>query len=280
MKTKNYFSCFYLFHSVLRAFIIVTALSFLPLEQLDAKSARNADKLDGHDWKEVEALQSRITEVEKKAGAVDTKVNQANKKLIEVDARVTQVDKKLGQRVDQLQSKVLTVGDYKISAHTKDHNGWLLCNGRELLSRDYQELFNVVKCSFSQGIRCDAKASTTFFKLPDPRARVTGIVGQGAGLSKRTLGQQVGKERHKLTVAEMPSHNHGVNENEHKHNLGISGGDDWFGGNADTGERRGYWAQTTGVKTGISIQHTGGNQPHGIMQPTLFIGNLFIYSGK
>jgi microcystin-dependent protein len=49
--------------------------------------------------------------------------------------------------------------------------------------------------------------------------------------------------------------------------------------------------QTTGSSTtGITInsagahQHTiktqGGNQPHNNMQPTIFVGNMFIYTGK
>ena len=30
--------------------------------------------------------------------------------------------------------------------------------------------------------------------------------------------------------------------------------------------------------TGITINNTGGGQPHNIMNPTLFIGNLFVYT--
>jgi hypothetical protein len=38
--------------------------------------------------------------------------------------------------------------------------------------------------------------------------------------------------------------------------------------------------QTTGSSvTGITINNTGGGGAHNIMQPTIFIGNVFIYSG-
>jgi microcystin-dependent protein len=38
--------------------------------------------------------------------------------------------------------------------------------------------------------------------------------------------------------------------------------------------------QTTGTSTtGITINATGGDQPHNNIQPTLFMGNMFIYSG-
>lgn len=199
-----------------------------------------------------------------------------------------------------------TIGDTKFSVINQDHMGWMNCDGRLLSTAEYPLLFRVLNYSFG--------GSNDLFRLPDMRSRVPGAIGQGSNLSLRTLGQYVGEETHTLTIAEMPSHNHGTNasdsvvgnnltgiagahnhsitDNGHTHNITTANAgasvEDRVGQAIDSVNEGP--ASTQSATTGITInsngdhQHSiatqGGDDPHNNMQPTLFIGNMFIYSGK
>ena len=76
---------------------------------------------------------------------------------------------------------------------------WLLCNGQEISRSDYSNLFNVIGTIYGEG-----NGSTTF-NIPD----LTGRTAIGVnGIYK--LASKGGESTHKLTTAEMPSHNHGI----------------------------------------------------------------------
>jgi microcystin-dependent protein len=79
-------------------------------------------------------------------------------------------------------------------------NGWLICDGRSLSKTQYFSLYNTIG---------DVYGSTaTEFNIPDLRGRVILGVGQGDGLTSRTLGQTGGSETQTLTVNQLPAHNH------------------------------------------------------------------------
>ena len=168
-----------------------------------------------------------------------------------------------------------TVGDTKLSLVGSDHMGWLICDGRTLNVKDFYYLYQVIGTTYG------STASTTF-NLPNPAGRVLGVIGSGVGLTPRLAGSNVGAETHTLTIAEMPTHNHSVTDPGHAHsyvnqpeklNASTLPGTDI----ADNIDRN----QTTGSNTtGITINNTGGSNAHNNMQPTLFVGNMFIYSGK
>lgn len=204
------------------------------------------------------------------------------------------------------------IGDYKYSARSNDHLGWLVCNGRSLLRSEYPALFQVIGTSFGN-------TNTTDFYLPDFRGRVGGTVGQGSGLTNRVIGNSVGFERHTLTINEMPSHTHtgetasnGVHfhtgetalNGNHFHtgttDAGSVGGAQGLaaaGGGNDVAEDAGTHTHTFTTTTNGAHTHTfttnnegqhahtfttnstGGDQPHNNMQPTLFGGYQFIFAG-
>jgi microcystin-dependent protein len=197
-----------------------------------------------------------------------------------------------------------TVGDTKFSFTNYNHLGWLKCDGSLLNKSEYEILYNVIGGTFGE--------TATQFRLPDPQGRVLGAVGTGAGLTPRSKGDSVGEETHTLIINEMPahkhgsvdvsgntngdgltaaegSHTHGVTDPGHSHSMPIrSEGFADLGPDDDVSQGSGY--NTGSSTTGISIQSagthqhaigsTGGGQAHNNMQPTLFYGNLYIYSGK
>ena len=81
--------------------------------------------------------------------------------------------------------------------------GWLSCSGAAISRVKYDKLFAVIDTQYGTG-----NGSTTFH-LPDLRGRMPMGIGQGTGLTNRTLNQQVGTEIHTLTTAEM-AHTHAL----------------------------------------------------------------------
>jgi len=192
------------------------------------------------------------------------------------------------------------VGDIKMAGTSFDHLGWMRCDGRNLPVAQYNQLFQIIGYSFtSNGV------DTSLFGIPNAAGRVPGIVGTGRDTrnvsTTFTYGQSYGEYQHQLVVAEMPSHTHTVIDPGHKHPV------------PDPGHNHGYFNQpntanpavsltTTDVAdnvnvnqstttnftgivstaistTGITNAYTGGDQAHNNIQPTIAIGNMFIYSG-
>lgn len=207
-------------------------------------------------------------------------------------------------------SQRATVGDTKFSVINQDHMGWFKCDGRGLSKTTYNILFQVIGYSFG--------GSGDTFNLPDGRGRVAGAVGNAnvnaANPTTYVLGDISGNQLHQLTIAEMPSHNHGTNASDtvvgnnltgvagsHTHTINDPGHNHSMStanagatvenrvGQAIDNVNEGP-AFTNTNTTGITInangdhQHSiatqGGDDYHNNMQPTIFIGNMFIYSGK
>jgi phage-related tail fiber protein len=157
-------------------------------------------------------------------------------------------------------SETYFVGDYKISAQNSNHGKWLICNGQTASRTGQATLFALIGTSFGVG-----DGSTTF-NLPDMRGRVPGIAGQGSGLTNRIIGNSVGAEQHILTQAQLPNYNLVHTKYQGACTSGI-----WEDREARGGcDMRSY---------NININSGGFDQPFNNIQPTGFIGNLFIFAG-
>lgn len=169
--------------------------------------------------------------------------------------------------IDQaLEDDRFYVGDLKFSAQTADHGRWLLCDGRAVSRATYNQLYDFL-VTLTPSLPYGNGDGTTTFNLPNSQGLVLGAIGQQSGTSLRTLGQKVGEENHTLTVNELPAHTHEAYERD----PGVVTPTDTF---------QTIVSNANGTIIGTAVtQPAGGGQGHNTMQPTLFVGNVFIYYG-
>ena len=79
--------------------------------------------------------------------------------------------------------------------------GWMLCQGQILPIAENTALFSLLGTTYGGD-------GETNFALPDLRSRVPVGTGQGAGLSKVSVGQMAGTEAVALTESNLPAHSH------------------------------------------------------------------------
>jgi microcystin-dependent protein len=183
-----------------------------------------------------------------------------------------------------------TVGDTKTSFVTLDHLGWLRCDGRQVSKAEYGILFNVIGYTFG--------GSGSNFNLPNAQGRVVGHVGSNYTdpSSNYVAGDLSGQDQITLTIPQLPAHDHtgltGIS-GEHIHetndnppSIGLAqrtNSNTATTFDSSTGELDLINAAALEIYPAGSHRHTiasqGSGLPISVMQPTIFMGNLFIYCG-
>lgn len=138
--------------------------------------------------------------------------------------------------------------------------GWLICDGRELLIQDYEDLYQTLGTTYGVG--------ESTFKIPDLRGRT--IIGDddmgtlgAAGIvlqNGNQLGSMGGAETHQLTEDELPNHSHNVPR---------------YGGSGLPGESINFQPYNYGSPTSpYSTSSAGSDQPHNNMQPYIALNYI------
>jgi len=153
---------------------------------------------------------------------------------------------------------------------------WATCAGQLISIFQNQALFALL------GTMYGGDGHTTF-ALPDLRGRVAMGAGAGRDLTPRQFGQKMGQESVRLNDLQIPAHAHSVSsELTAKLHCSERVGESNSPVDALIGvaEQKAFVSQEDGheMKIGsvtlegpITVQNTGGNQPHDNLQPSLVV---------
>lgn len=208
-----------------------------------------------------------------------------------------------------------TVGDTKTSFVTDDHLGWLRCDGRSVKKADFGILFNVIGYTFGGSGTTfnlpNAQGRVVGHVGSNTETVATYVSGDVSGQDQVTLTvPQLAAHTHTGTTSTNGVHFHtgntstdGLHSHSTNSNSPTIGLVQRTGANTATefdgspGELDLINAANLSIQSDGSHSHTlttnttgdhnhtfttattGENVPVSVMQPTIFMGNLFIYSG-
>ncbi|CAH0303255.1 phage tail protein [Pseudomonas brassicacearum] len=93
------------------------------------------------------------------------------------------------------------IGTIQAFAFNFPPRDWALCNGQTLALSQYQTLFALI------GVTYGGNGQTTFM-LPNLQGRMPVGMGNGLGLTPRTIGEVSGTENVTATINNLPNHTH------------------------------------------------------------------------
>ena len=144
--------------------------------------------------------------------------------------------------------------------------GWALCDGQLLSIAQNTALFNLLGTTYGG----DGK---TTFALPNLQGRVPVHQGTGTGLSPRLLGESAGAESIKLTIAQIPKHNHSLHATSNQHTSAIPAGHVLARGGA-----YGNAPSNTELNQ-AAVGSVGGSEAHNNLQPFLVVNFIIALQG-
>ena len=151
---------------------------------------------------------------------------------------------------------------------------WALCAGQLLPIAQNTALFSLLGTTYGGN-------GQTTFGLPDLRGRVPIGMGNGPGLSPRSLGETGGSENVTLISTQMPAHNHTMTASGDGPTQATASGASLASQARTGGTMPIIYANgaTTPVSMASATTQAGGNQPHSNMQPYLAINYCIATQG-
>ncbi|WP_404380366.1 phage tail protein [Caenispirillum salinarum] len=149
------------------------------------------------------------------------------------------------------------IGEIRLLPYRYAPVDWMACEGQVLSIQQYTPLYAVIGTAYGGN-------GVTNFKLPEMRGHVAMGTGTGAGLSTRTIGQDVGYENVVLSPSQVPQHNHAMMASSAAADLKSPAGDVY----ADGGNLYIDGPQTSKVTMGAQmVGVAGGNGSTGLANP-------------
>ena len=206
-----------------------------------------------------------------------------------------------------------TVGDTKFSVVNQDHIGWLKCDGRSLNVKDFYFLWSVIGYNFG-GSGTTFQLPNAAGRVPGAVGTGEDLtprhLGDLSGAEMHTLttpempshthSGHTDPSESNISIQQGGSHSHNLVTQNDDFNFSSgnwpantspqsgmfsaaqqkdSGSMTWTGGTAASGNH-GHAITDLRHNHTFTTGSTGGDQPHNNIQPTIFIGNMFIFSGK
>lgn len=183
---------------------------------------------------------------------IEAGISAATQGVTNLEGRVTTLDSTMTTKIQQAQtaatdaaSALLPVGTIVMYAGTTLPTGWVACNGQLLERNTYQKLFQILGTAYGN-------TTNSNFRVPDIRNRFP--VGAGDAYSVGTTG---GVATVALTVAQMPSHTHGVTAEKFSQGVGLY--------QSNLGAGSGWQSLSTteaGSSSALVTKAVGGGQAH------------------
>lgn len=161
------------------------------------------------------------------------------------------------------------LGEIKLFGGNFAPQGWALCNGQLLSIAQNTALFSLLGTNYGGDGR-------TTFAVPDLRGRAPIHMGQGKGLTPRSIGSISGSESIALTFNECPPHSHIVSGANIANQTSPVGN---FWSTDPNGNTAAYSTNANSVMSSGAIAATGAGQSHQNMQPYLVVNYIIALIG-
>lgn len=143
--------------------------------------------------------------------------------------------------------------------------GWAQCLGQLISIAENDVLFALIGTTYGGD-------GQNTFGLPDLRGRIPIGLGQGPGLSPKTIGEMSGTENVSLLATQMPSHNHSFAVNNAEANAVVPTANVNFSKPIDINKDTNMVYNAINPTIALhpsTVSNSAGNQPHNNVMPYL-----------